>query len=92
MSADTFPCDVFLSQSAKDQAVVHPLAERLRTCRAIAARGRREAGTCGRRNLRFRDPRNKERRFMPCGLTASAKPGLKLAAGHDTKDHSEQGL
>ena len=25
-----FPCDVFLSHSAKDKAVVRPLAERLR--------------------------------------------------------------
>ncbi len=30
MSADTFPYDVFLSHSAKDEAVVRPLAERLR--------------------------------------------------------------
>ena len=27
---DKFPCDVFLSHSAKDKAVVRPLAERLR--------------------------------------------------------------
>ena len=27
---DDFPCDVFLSHSAKDKAVVRPLAERLR--------------------------------------------------------------
>jgi len=27
---DEFPCDVFLSHSAKDKAVVRPLAERLR--------------------------------------------------------------
>jgi hypothetical protein len=31
MSAETFPYDVFLSHSAKDQAVVRPLEERLRT-------------------------------------------------------------
>ena len=30
MSAETFPYDVFLSHSAKDKAVVRPLAERLR--------------------------------------------------------------
>ena len=30
MSAKTFPYDVFLSHSAKDKAVVRPLAERLR--------------------------------------------------------------
>ena len=28
---DDFPCDVLLSHSAKDKAVVRPLAERLRT-------------------------------------------------------------
>ena len=27
-----------------------------------------EAGTCGRRNLRFRDPLNRERRFIPLRL------------------------
>jgi hypothetical protein len=27
-----------------------------------------EAGTCGRRNLRFRDPLNQERRFIPLRL------------------------
>mgnify|MGYP003346446100 CR=1 FL=1 len=30
MSAEVFPYDVFLSHSAKDKAVVRPLAERLR--------------------------------------------------------------
>ena len=30
MSAETFPYDVFLSHSAKDKAVVRPVAERLR--------------------------------------------------------------
>jgi hypothetical protein len=106
MSDPAFPYDVFLSPSAKDQAVVRPLAERLRTCRAVAARRRRkdgrqgkaecrrqkadilhsafilhpslcafgsdwaqwEAGACGRRNLRFRDPLKRERRFMPLRL------------------------
>jgi hypothetical protein len=29
MNAGGFPCDVFLSRSAKDKAVVRPLAERL---------------------------------------------------------------
>ena len=76
--SDPFPYDLFLSHTAKDKAVVRPLAERWRTCRAAAARRRRmlcmsahafgsdwaqlEAGTCGRRNLRFRDPLNQERR------------------------------
>jgi len=30
MSTEAFPYDVFLSHSAKDKAVVRPLAERLR--------------------------------------------------------------
>ena len=30
MNAEAFPCDVLLSRSAKDKAVVRPLAERLR--------------------------------------------------------------
>ena len=40
----TFTYDVCLSHSAKDKAVVRPLAERLRTCRAVAARRRRQHG------------------------------------------------
>jgi hypothetical protein len=75
---ETFTHDVFLSHSAKDKAVVRPLAGRLRQD------GRRndsqpstinhqpfggsdwaqlEAGT-----FRFRDPLNKERRFIPLRL------------------------
>jgi hypothetical protein len=34
-----------------------------------------EAGTCGRRNLRFRDPLNRERRFIPLRLD-DASPRL----------------
>ena len=37
-----FQYDVFLSHSAKDKAVVRPLAERLRTCCAEAAARRRK--------------------------------------------------
>jgi len=81
--------DVFLSHSAKDKAVVGPLAERLRkdglehsrvlvlcmsanafgsdwaqlACPAVAPKRRRKAGT-----FRFRDPLNKERRFIPLRL------------------------
>jgi hypothetical protein len=45
MSAE-FTQDVFLSHSAKDTAVVRPLAERLRTCRAgVATRTRQDEGT-----------------------------------------------
>ena len=106
MSAETFPCDVFLSHSAKDKAVVRPLAERLRAdgvkgwfdewvlkpgdqvspserdfhpssfilhpfpivlCMSANAFGsdwaQLESGT-----FRFRDPLNKERRFLPLRL------------------------
>ena len=96
-----FPYDVFLSHSAKDKAVVRPLAERLRAdglqvwfdewvlrpgdsipakiedglensrvlvlCMSAHAFGsdwaQLEAGT-----FRFRDPLNKERRFIPLRL------------------------
>ena len=98
---DEFPYDVFLSHSAKDKAVVRPLAERLRKdglkvwfdewvlkpgdsipakieeglehsrvlvlCMSANAFGsdwaQLEAGT-----FRFRDPLNKERRFIPLRL------------------------
>ena len=87
---DDFPYDVFLSHSAKDKAVVRPLAERLRAdgatkfgtrnaesgiarlCMSADAFGsdwaQLESGTCGRGNLPFRDPLNKERRFLPLRL------------------------
>lgn len=99
--ADEFQYDVFLSHSAKDKAVVRPLAERLRAdglkvwfdewvlkpgdsipakiedglehsrvlvlCMSANAFGSNwaqlEAGT-----FRFRDPLNKERRFIPLRL------------------------
>jgi len=78
---DSFPHDIFLSHSAKDKAVVRPLAERLRADGVKVTHkdggGRRkaesephpssfilhpllESGT-----FRFRDPVNKERRFLP---------------------------
>ena len=101
MSEPVFPYDVFLSHSAKDKAVVRPLAERLRAdglkvwfdewvlkpgdsipakieeglehsrvlvlCMSAQAFGsdwaQLEAGT-----FRFRDPLNKERRFIPLRL------------------------
>ena len=80
---DEFPDDVFLSHSAKDKAVVRPLAERLRadgllnnsqpsTFNSQPPRGsdwaQLESGTCGRGNLPFRDPLNKERCFLPVQL------------------------
>ena len=73
-----FHYDIFLSHSAKDKAVVRPLAERLRKdglehsrvlvlCMSANAFGsdwaQLEAGT-----FRFRDPLNKERRFIPLQL------------------------
>jgi len=90
---DHFPYDVFLNHSAKDKAVVRPLAERLRAdgntskdetalhpssfiihpfptvlCMSAHAFGsdwaQLESGTFGRSNLPFRDPLNKERRFL----------------------------
>ncbi len=103
-----FLYSVFLSHSAKDKAVVRPLAERLRQdglkvwfdewvlkpgdsipakieegleysrvrvlvlCMSAHAFGsdwaQLEAGTCGRGNLPFRDPLNKERRFRKSGF------------------------
>ena len=101
-----FAHHVFLSHSAKDKAVVRPLAERLRKdrlkvwfdeweikpgdsipakieeglehsrvlvlCMSANAFGsdwaQLESGTCGRGNLPFRDPLNKERRLIPLRL------------------------
>ena len=84
MNGSGFPYDVFLSHSAKDKAVVRPLAERLRNDRlglqplAFSLQpcahafgsdwAQLEAGTCGRGNLPFRDPLNQERRFIPLRL------------------------
>ena len=104
--SDGFDYGVFLSHSAKDKAVVRPLAERLRAdgvkvwfdewvlkpgdsipakieewlehsrvlvlCMSANAFGsdlaQLEFGTFGRGNLPFRDPLNKERRFLPLRL------------------------
>ena len=86
-----FQLDAFLSHSAKDKAVVRPLAERLRAdgvkhadfgfrhsdfgfsppCISANAFGsdwaQLESGT-----FRFRDPLNKERRFLPLRLRKPA--------------------
>ncbi|MGA2220926.1 MAG: toll/interleukin-1 receptor domain-containing protein [Verrucomicrobiia bacterium] len=75
--SDQFQYDVFLSHSSKDKVVVRAVAERLRAdglrvwlddwaqlaCPAVASVRRRKAGT-----FRFRDPLNKERRFIPLRL------------------------
>ena len=109
---DEFPYDVFLSHSAKDKAVVRPLAERLRAdgvkvwfdewvlkpgdsieknqsktakieeglersrvlvlCMSAHAFGsdwaQLESGTLRTGQRPFRDPLNKERRFLPLRL------------------------
>ena len=109
---DDFPYDVFLSHSAKDKAVVRPLAERLRAdgvkvwfdewvlqpgdsiegnqsktakieeglersrvlvlCMSAHAFGsdwaQLESGTVRTGQRPFRDPLNKERRFLPLRL------------------------
>ena len=77
---DEFPYDVFLSHSAKDKAVVRPLAERWRadglpnnsqhsTFNSPPLRGsdwaQLESGTLRTGQRPFRDPLNKERRFLP---------------------------
>lgn len=110
MFDNEFLHDVFLSHSAKDKAVVRPLAERLRAdgvkvwfdewvlkpgdsipakieeglersrvlvlCMSANAFGsdwaQLESGT-----LRFRDPLNKERRFLPLRLD-NAKIEIKI--------------
>ena len=62
---DDFPYDVFLSHSAKDTAVVRPLAERLR---ADGIFNSSQPSTFNSQlppgPFRFRDPLNKERRFL----------------------------
>ena len=78
LSTEVFPYNVFLSHSAKDKAVVRPLAERLRQDGPFQFGTRNpefgipwfgsdwaqlEAGT-----FRFRDPLNRERRFIPLRL------------------------
>ena len=66
MSEPAFPYDVFLSHSAKDKAVVRPLAERLRQDGLAAAH---QPSTF---NLQpTSDPLNKERRLIPRRLDAS---------------------
>ena len=101
--SDGFDDDVFLSHSAKDKAVVRPLAERLRKdglrtnsqlstlnsqptaglersrvlvlCMSANAFGsdwaQLESGT-----FRFRDPLNKERRFVPLRLDNAPSKAL----------------
>jgi len=62
--SDDFKYDVFLSHSAKDKAVVRPLAERLwqdgpfKFGTRNSEFGIAQAGTCGRGNSPFRAPLN----------------------------------
>ena len=68
---DEFPYDVFLSHSAQDKAAVRPLAERLRqegphnVSQPLGGSdwAQLESGT-----FRFRDPLNKDRRFLLAGV------------------------
>jgi len=82
--------DVFLSHSAKDQAVVRLLAERLRADGIFRTS---QPSTFNPQlppaPFRFRDPLNKERRFLPlrlddapvkASLVRSNSPPLSLVA------------
>jgi hypothetical protein len=70
-----FQYDVFLSHSAKDKAVVRPLAERLRKDGLRSASqpstfntqlpGGSDWAQLEARTFRSRDPLNQERRFIP---------------------------
>src|SRR5687767_923424 len=107
--ADDFTYDVFLSHSAKDKAVVRPLAERLREdglrvwfdeweirpgdsipakieeglehsrtlvlCMSAHAFGP-DWATLESQTFRFRDPLNKERRFIPLRLDEAPIKGF----------------
>ena len=69
MSDAAFTHDVFLSHSAKDKAVVRPLAERLRQDGPFKFGIRNsEFGIAQAGTFRFRDPLNQERRFIPLRL------------------------
>ena len=92
--SDEFQYDVFLSHSVKDKAVVRDVAERLRkeglpsasqpsTLNSQLSAGsdwaQLESGT-----FRFRDPLNKERRFLPLRLDDTpSKPSLVQRAVAD---------
>ena len=90
---DNFQYDVFLSHSAKDKAVVRPLAERLLACRAVvsASARRRKAGT-----FRFRDLLNpafaqglrrgrQNRRFIPPRLDDAPVIEVELIGMDETE-------
>jgi len=109
MSSAAFTCDVFLSHSTKDKAVVHQLAQKLKSdgFRVWLDAGKIRAGdnlpakieeglersyvlvlcmtrdafgsdwaTLESQTFRFRDPLNKERRFIPLRLD-DAKPKVR---------------
>jgi len=84
---DEFPYDVFLSHSAKDKAVMRPLADGVKhsdfgfrhsdfgfspPCLSANTSGsdwaQLESGTLRTGQRPFRDPLNKERRFLPLRL------------------------
>ncbi len=74
MRAEPFSHDVFLSHSAKDKPVVRDVAERLRKNGLQSASQLSTTNTqlpTGR--FRFRDPLNKERRFLPLRVAAHSR-------------------
>ena len=71
---DDFPYDVFLSHSAKDKAVVRPLAERLR---ADAVQFSSQPSTFNFQPTAA--PLNKERRFLPLRLDDAPIKGFPRA-------------
>ena len=88
---DEFPYDVFLSHSAKDKAVVRPLAEPLRKNGQLdnsqlstfisqlpsgSDWAQLESGTLRTGQRPFRDPLNKERRFLPLRLDDALLAGV----------------
>ncbi len=80
---DDFQYDVFLSHSSKDKAVVYPLAERLRAdglprnSQPSTFNSQPPPGSgwaqLGSGTFRFRDPLNKDRRFLPLRLDDASR-------------------
>ena len=75
--SETFQYDIFLSHSSKDKLVVRDVAERLRkdglqtVTQLSTLNSQLRSGT-----FRFRDPLNKERRFLP--LPARTSSGISI--------------
>jgi hypothetical protein len=73
MQEPVFNYDVFLSHSAKDKALVRPLAERLPLDFGFRIS---DFGIAKPGPFRFRDPLNKERRFIPLQLDDAPIKGV----------------